>query len=79
MANRTTFITIIMAMAEQTTPPTYRSLRSTFSPGGNIGVGTTLQALRRQMQRVMKKIRAQVWRNATNEQGTLALQAAILA
>jgi hypothetical protein len=66
-------------MAEQTVPPGNRCPVWAFSPGGNIGIGTTLQALRRQMQRVMKKIRAKVWRNATNEQGTLAIQAAILA
>jgi len=60
-------------MAEQTVPPGKRCPVGAFSPGGNIGIGTALQALRRQMQRVMKKIHAQVWRNVTNEQGAAIL------
>ncbi|AHE73580.1 hypothetical protein M942_24615 [Enterobacter ludwigii] len=69
MANRAAFINVIMAMAEQTAPPDYRRLMSTFSPGWNIRIGAVIQTLRRQMQRVIKKIRALVWRNATTSWG----------
>lgn len=49
-----------------------------FSPGGNIGIGTALQALRRQMHGIMKKVSVLIWRNTTNKPWTLAMQAEIL-
>lgn len=66
-------------MAEQTVPPGNRCPVGAFSPGGNIGIGTALQALRRQMHGIMKKVSDLIWRHTTNKQRTLAMQAEILA